>query len=154
MHSTEDQTALSDFPIVAPIVVRVRDIDSMGHVKNAVYLTYFEIPRVAYHQALAGGAPLGATDFDFILAEVTCRYRSPAYLGETVLVGIRVGSVGRKSFTLEYDMREQASGRLVAEGHSVQVMYDCGQRRSRPLTDEFLAKVEALQGPVAPSDGA
>jgi acyl-CoA thioester hydrolase len=148
----DDQSPLCNYPIVVPIVVRFRDIDAMGHVNNAVYLTYFEIARVAYHQALAGGAPLGATDFDFILAEVTCRYRSPVILGETVLVGIRVGSLGRKSFTFEYEMREQASGRLVADGQSAQVMYDYGQRCSRPLSGEFLAKVEALQGPLAPRD--
>ncbi len=67
-------------------------------------------------------------------------------MGETLLVGIRVSSVGRKSFFFEYEMRGQASGRLVAEGRSVQVMYDYGEQRSKPVTNEFLAKVEALQG--------
>ena len=140
----------TDFPVVVPIVVRFRDLDAMGHVNNAVYLTYFETARVAYHQRLTGRPTLDFRDFDFILGEVTCRYRSPAYLGETLLVGIRVASVGHKSFVFEYEMRDQASGRLVAEGRSVQVMYDYREQRSKPVSEEFLAKVEALQGqPVA-----
>ena len=137
---------LSGFPVILPIVVRFRDLDAMGHVNNAVYLTYFEMARVAYHRAVTDVQPFDFTNFDFILAEVTCSYRSPAYMGETLLVGIRVSSVGRKSFVFEYEMRDQASGRLVAEGSSVQVMYDYGERRSKPVTNEFLAKVEALQG--------
>jgi len=149
MNSETDET-LSAFPVVVPIVVRFRDLDAMGHVNNAVYLTYFEMARVAYHQTLSGRPSFDFHDFDFILAEVTCRYRSPAYLGETLLVGIRVVSVGSKSFVFEYEMREQTSGRLVAEGRSVQVMYDYREQRSKPVSDEFLAKVEALQGqPVA-----
>jgi len=63
---------------------------------------------------------LDFSDFQFILAEVTCSYRSPAHLGETLLVGIRVSSVGRKSFVFQYEMRDQATGRLVADGRSVQ----------------------------------
>jgi len=143
---------LSDFPVTVPIVVRFRDIDAMGHVNNAVYLTYFEIGRVAFHQTLAGTEPLNPGGFEFILAEVTCSYRSPAHLGETLLVGIRVSSVGRKSFTFQYELRDQASGRLVAEGRSVQVMYDYGAQRSKLVSDEFLARVEALQGHPVPRE--
>ncbi|MDH7485923.1 MAG: thioesterase family protein [Anaerolineae bacterium] len=153
MNSTANKI-LTDFPVVVPIVVRFRDLDAMGHVNNAVYLTYFEMARVAYHQRLTGRPTFDFRDFDFILAEVTCRYRSPAYLGETLLVGIRVASVGRKSFVFEYEMRDQASGRLVAEGRSVQVMYDYREQRSKPVSDEFLAKVEALQGQPVAREGA
>jgi acyl-CoA thioester hydrolase len=142
------QNALREFPVIVPSVVRFRDIDAMGHVNNAVYLTYFESARVGYHDALAGHRSRSFKDyeFEFILAEVTCSYRSPAYLGETLQVGIRVSSVGRKSFVFEYEMRDQSTGRLVAEGRSVQVMYDHRTQRSKLVSEEFLAKVEALQG--------
>jgi len=143
---------LSNFPVIVPVVVRFRDIDAMGHVNNAVYLTYFEIARVAYHQTLAEQVTLDFSDFQFILAEVTCSYRSPAHLGETLLVGIRVSSVGRKSFVFQYEMRDQATGRLVADGRSVQVMYDYRAQRSKLVPDEFLAKVETLQGHPVPKE--
>jgi len=134
------------FPIVISIPVRFRDIDAMGHVNNVVYLAWFEDARVAYHQALAGGATLGAADFEFILAEITCQYRSPAYFGETLLVSIRVGRLGKKSFDFEYEIRDQATDRLIAEGRSVQVMFDYGARRSKLLSSDFAEKVEALEG--------
>ncbi len=38
---------LPDFPCVVPVEVRFRDLDAMGHVNSAVYLTYFEQARLA-----------------------------------------------------------------------------------------------------------
>ena len=39
----------------------------MGHVNNAVYLTYFEMARVAYHRAVTDVQAFDFTNFDFIL---------------------------------------------------------------------------------------
>ena len=142
--NTEVEKELADFPVVVPIVVRFRDLDPMGHVNNAVYFTYLEMARVAYYQRLGKGRT--ARDFDFVLAEVTCRYRSPASLGETLLVGIRVPWVGSKSFGFKYKIYESTTGRLVAEGHSVQVMYDYEKQQTRPVSDELIAALEALEG--------
>ncbi len=142
--NSEVEKELAGFPVVVPIVVRFRDLDPMGHVNNAVYFTYLETARVAYYQKLGKGRT--ARDFDFVLAEVTCRYRSPASLGETLLVGIQVPWVGSKSFGFEYRIYEQTAGRLVAEGSSVQVMYDYERQQTKRVTDEFVAAVEALEG--------
>jgi acyl-CoA thioester hydrolase len=38
----------------AKIQVRFSDIDVMGHVNNAVYLSYFEMTRVHYFRELLG----------------------------------------------------------------------------------------------------
>ncbi|HWX25489.1 MAG TPA: acyl-CoA thioesterase, partial [Vicinamibacteria bacterium] len=36
------------------VEVRFRDLDALGHVNNAVYLTYLESARIAYWMALTG----------------------------------------------------------------------------------------------------
>ncbi len=41
-----------DFHYLTPFDVRFRDLDSLGHVNNAVYLTYFEIARIGYWRKL------------------------------------------------------------------------------------------------------
>ncbi len=41
-------------PVRVPIQIRWRDLDALGHVNNAVYLTYFELARLAYIRALLG----------------------------------------------------------------------------------------------------
>ena len=71
--AASNPSARPQFPVQLSLPVRFRHIDAMGHVNNAVFLSYFEDARVAYHQALAGGEPFAPTDFDFILAQVTTR---------------------------------------------------------------------------------
>ena len=55
----------------APRTVRFRDLDSMGHVNNAVYLTYLEEARIAFLR------PPGADVADMILARVEIDFRAP-----------------------------------------------------------------------------
>ena len=57
------------FPFTAPITVMFRDLDALGHVNNAVYLSYFEQARIGYGLRLLGTKTL--TNLPFIVAEAT-----------------------------------------------------------------------------------
>jgi acyl-CoA thioester hydrolase len=105
------------FPFVHRETVRFRDLDGMGHVNNAVFLTYLEQARLAWFGE-AEELPLR----DVILARTEIDFRSPLHVGEAVEVGVRPSRIGTKSFELEYELR--ADGRLVAEAKSVLVGYD------------------------------
>jgi acyl-CoA thioester hydrolase len=138
--------------VKVPVEVRWRDLDALGHVNNAVYFTYFEHARMGYIRALLSDTPMIDSrtplprDFQFILAEVTCRFRSPATLGDRLTVAIYVSQVGRKSFVFEYRLTDEVSGRLVAEGCSTQVWYDYAAGESRLVPEEIVEKMERLQG--------
>ena len=45
---------MRDFNVTVPIEVTFRDVDAMGHVNNAVYLTWFECGRIGYWKAIVG----------------------------------------------------------------------------------------------------
>ena len=129
-----------------PIEVQFRDCDPLGHVNNAVYITYFEIARFAYCRDALGFTPADATgSSSFIIARVECNFRSQAHLGAHLDVRIRIGEIGRSSFTFEYEIVHQADGRVVADGKSVQVSFDYTQQRSIPVPDEFRTRVEAFE---------
>ena len=138
-------------PIKLTIQIRWRDLDPLGHVNNAVYLTYFELARLAYIRAVLGAdAPIDRrtllpADFQFILAEVTCHYRSPATLGDQLAATIWVAQVGRKSFVFEYRINDEVSGRLVAEGCSTQVWFDYAAGESRTVPTQIVTRMEELQ---------
>ena len=120
-----------------------RDIDAMGHVNNVAFLAFMEDARMQYWKALR--REYGLKKINFILAEVTCRYLSPAYLGETITIGIRARNLGNKSFHFEYRMEEKTSGRLVTEGSSVQVMYDYKQKQSKAIDTRMRDGVASLE---------
>src|SRR4029078_1685342 len=56
-------------------VVRFRDLDALGHVNHAVYLTYFESARIAYWLHATKRTGLGA--LDMILARAEIDFRAP-----------------------------------------------------------------------------
>ncbi|MDQ7030936.1 MAG: acyl-CoA thioesterase [Ardenticatenia bacterium] len=135
------------FPFTCRVEVAFRDLDAFGHVNHAVYFTYMETARLKYLQRLFDVRV--PADLPIILAHATCAYRSPAFLGETLEIGAGISRIGRKSFDMVYRI-EGPDGRLVAEGMTVQVMYDYRTARSRPLPDTFHAHVRAVQGPWRP----
>lgn len=128
------------FKTTVTIPVRFADIDMMGHVNNAKYLTYFEEAREAYAKKIPAFdfREFGkTTHVSFILAEVCCQFKSPAVLGETLIVSTDVTSTGKTSFVMEYEIVEESSKRLVATGKSIQVCFDYKLGKSVPLTDEI-----------------
>jgi acyl-CoA thioester hydrolase len=142
-----------EFRFRRPIEVRFADTDAMGHVNNASYLTYCEMARAAYYEAVTGQPlPLGVhgASEGMILAEATIAFRSPAYYGETLTIEARVGRIGRTSFTQEFRLTAPESrygrARLVATSTSVQVMYDYLHELPIAVSAELAAAMEAYEG--------
>ena len=139
------------------IEVRFVDTDALGHVNNAVYLSYFEAARAGYYAAVTGaafGTGAQAAERTFVIAEARLTYRAPAFFGETMLVGCRFGWTSRSSFGLEYRVRADESvvapARVIAEGTSVQVMFDLERNRVTRVPDDLLAMFESYEGHPIP----
>jgi acyl-CoA thioester hydrolase len=69
-----------------------------------------------------------------ILARAEIDYRRAARYGEILEVRLRVGEIGRTSFTYAYEIVDE-QGRLVATARTVQVMYDYVVERPVPIPD-------------------
>lgn len=123
------------FPYTMPLRVTFRDLDVLGHVNNAVYLTYFEQARIGYGLQLIGSPDVA--DLAFILAEATVTYLKPAFFGDDLLMGVRVAEIGTKSFVMEYGLQRPASGEQIARGRTVQVWFNYATQRSEPVPQSF-----------------
>jgi acyl-CoA thioester hydrolase len=117
------------FPFVHTERVRFRDCDSLGHVNNAVYLTYLEQARFSFLSAR------GADYTGMILARCEIDFRDQVSVGEAVDVSLWPTRIGNKSFELSYEMK--VGDRLVAEAKTVLVAYDYDRQESRPLPDAW-----------------
>jgi acyl-CoA thioester hydrolase len=135
---------LTGFPVVFDIEPRFRDTDAMGHLNHVVYITYFEVARAKYWTQMTGSRSYN--EVPFILAHVTADYRSPAYVHDILRTGIRVSRLGNRSFECEYRIEEATSGRLVAEGRSVQVLYDYEKHEPMPLLEELKRQFREFEG--------
>ncbi len=132
---------LSGYAYVFSVEVRFRDLDALGHVNNAVFLTFLESARIAYWLELSGRS--GLAGMDMILARVEIDYRSQAGYRDKLEVGVRVAAVGRSSVTMEFRIVERETQRLVAESRNVMVYYDYAANRSLPIPDQLRDKLAA-----------
>ena len=126
--------------------VRFRDCDAMGHVNNAVYLTYLEEARFYHWRAsglaartldsapAAGGAPGNIPGV--IVARVEIDYRRAAKHNDVLRVHLGVAAIGRTSFTYEYEIVDAAGG-LIASARTVIVRFDYAAGRPVPISDEI-----------------
>ncbi|WP_117238544.1 acyl-CoA thioesterase [Thermus sediminis] len=130
---------MEGFPVVVPIEVRFRDLDALGHVNNAVYLTYLEMARVAYFSRLKRD---WLEKGHFILARAEVDFLRPILLEDPVEVGVRVVRLGRSSFEMEYLVR--AGGEEAARGKTVQVWLEGG--RPAPLPQEVRDRIAQMEG--------
>jgi acyl-CoA thioester hydrolase len=120
---------------------RFRDLDPMGHVNNAVFLTWLENARIELLRAQGALDGVGANQMTMILARVELDFRSPVSFGEDVDVGVRVSRFGTKSFDLEYELR--AGDRVVAEARTVLVAYDYTNKRPKEIPAEWRRRLAA-----------
>ena len=136
------------FPVKTEIVVRFSDVDIMGHVNNARYLSYFEQARVTYYKKLKAldlRTMNVRTSFGFIVAEVGVKFHAPAYIDETLVISIRIAELRQKAFRMEYEVRDKKTRRLIAAGYSVQVMYNYKKMRPFAIPLSLRRKILALE---------
>jgi len=131
------------FLVHCPVEVRFRDCDLMGHVNNAVYLTYLEMARFAYWKA--AGLDRIDGEISYIMARVEIDYRASANFGDVLDVGLAVTGIGRSSFTMAYEIRSQ-DGRVLSTARSVQVSYDWAAGRSLPVPDAIRRRISEFEG--------
>jgi acyl-CoA thioesterase FadM len=89
-----------------------------------------------------------------VIAEAHVAYRQPAYFGEPLVCECRVAWAARSSFGVEYRVVSEggpiAPARIVADGSTVQVMFDLVAGRVTRVPDDLRAAIEAYEGAPLP----
>ncbi len=85
------------------IKVRFRDIDSMNHVNNAVYLSYFEQARIHYFEELIG-KEWNWVDDGILVARHEIDYKMPIELKDDVTIETWCESIGNSSVVMAYEV--------------------------------------------------
>jgi acyl-CoA thioester hydrolase len=123
------------------IEIRWRDLDPLGHVNQAVYFTYVE---EVVDEWMRRALQLAEGEvWDYVVARAAVDYRTELRLSDRAVVGTcRLVRVGRSSVTLRIELAAE-DRHLAAEVEAVMVARDEATRRSRPITDEERARLEA-----------
>lgn len=130
--------------MIKPVQIQIRfaDIDSMGHVNNAVYLSYFEFTRVYYFNEILG------KNWDWeskgiILAHTELSFIKPIELNDEAFIEMEIGNIGTKSFTFHYTIR--VDGEPTTKGSSTLVAFNTKLQESIAIPSEMKASFKALK---------
>ncbi len=104
-------------PLTALIRVRTYELDSFGHVNNAVYLQYFEEARSEYLRQLGlSFDDFARTQTQFVITEARIRYFSSARYGDELLIIGEITELGPASTLFRYQVT--CGEARVAEGET------------------------------------
>ena len=118
------------------IRVRYAETDKMGIVHHSNYLVWFEAGRSEFCRAR--GFSYNQMEEDnalMVVAESYCRYKSPAYYDELLVIRTKVGEVRSRSLRFLYEVVRIADDTIIAEGETLHVVTDENKKvRSLPET--------------------
>jgi acyl-CoA thioester hydrolase len=127
--------------------VRYAETDQMGVVYHSNHLIWFEVGRVEFMRQMGFSyRDMEREDGRFIaVAEVTCRYRAPAYYDDEVLVRTRLKSVRESVVVFSYELVQADSGTLLAEGETTHIVTDSNFKIAA-LPEKYLAAFSTAVG--------
>jgi acyl-CoA thioester hydrolase len=128
-----DTVVDSRFRYVHRLQVRFRDLDALGHVNHALYLTYVEQARTMYCLEVMGLAVPDA--LRWVVATQRCDYLAPLAFADVVDVGWKLNRVGRSSIEFEFELA--SGGRAVARGGGVMVWADPRAGRAVAIPEQM-----------------
>lgn len=136
---------LDQFNFSLPIQVRWNDLDALGHVNNAVFVTYFEIARGRFMLEACPGWDWSKDMF--LVANVHVDFRRELLLtADEPKVMVKTSKIGTKSFVLEYAIVSNPGEELViyATGTTTQVMFDMKSRQTVEVPEWVRASLMAF----------
>ncbi len=119
--------------ITTHIQIRFSDVDKLGHVNNAFYLSYIELARMKYFEEIAGG--INWENEGVIVARAEMDYRAPVLLADKIYVNTWCSRIGNKSFDLSYTLfKSGKSGDTEAlHAKTVMVCFNYQTQKSFPV---------------------
>jgi acyl-CoA thioester hydrolase len=118
------------------INIRFKDIDIIGHVNNAVYLTYFEEARITMFKDLIK-SEWNWQKYGVLLVKNEVEYLRPILRNDEVYIKTQIDRIGTKSFDVSYLLTSFDGTVLFTKGKSVLVCYNHIEKKTIAFPEEW-----------------
>lgn len=129
-----------DDSFTTEVRVRYSDLDTYGHVNNAVYATYLEEARIAYLKEAIDEDP---ESFPGVVAGIELSFERPVARRGPLTVAVETTAIGETSVTMAYEVRDGGDVAATAETTIVSVGDD---GRPSPIPEEFRERLVGYEG--------
>ncbi len=128
---------MESFRFQFPYRVGVADINYGGHVANSALLNFFQDARIAFLAELGPYSEIDLGGCGIIMAEAHVYFKQEMFLGENIIIGVKVTELKRSSWVMEY--RIERAGELTASGNTPLICFDYQKRKPCKIPTEFKA---------------
>lgn len=110
--------------------VRYAETDKMGIVHHANYLVWFEAGRseLCRDRGFSYKAMEEKENALLVVAESYCRYKSPAFYDDLLIVKTRAAEIRSRSIRFVYEIVRPSDQSLIAEGETLHLVTDADKR--------------------------
>jgi acyl-CoA thioester hydrolase len=139
---------IEGYPVVIAVPVAWGEMDAFQHVNNNAYFRYFESARMAYYERLNLGDLRSRTGIGPILAETSCRFKTPLTYPDTVLVGVKVTKLEEDRFMMNHRIVSTKLQKIAAEGNSVIATFNYRENKKVRVPEEMKLNIADLEKSV------
>lgn len=135
---------MDGYSFSVPVRVRFADTDAQGIAHNSAYNVWFEVARVEYLRAFAGGyQALRDRGIEAIVLESLCCYRIPVRFDDELVVNTRC--VGLRGARFRYEYAITRGEEIVADGYTEHACVDGATMRPTRVPDWLAEAISAAE---------
>ncbi|HEY5058843.1 MAG TPA: thioesterase family protein [Gaiellaceae bacterium] len=140
---------MEGFTFSTPVRVRFADTDAQGIAHNSAYVVWFEVARVEYLRAYAGGyQTLRDSGIEALVLESFCRYLVPARFDDALEVYTRCLDLRGARFRYEYAIVRDDGVRM-AEGWTAHGCVDAATFRPTRVPSWLVDAIRSAESAAA-----
>ena len=129
-----------------PIQIRYNDCDMLGHVNNAIQLSYIESGRVSYFEKIIPNNNFQETGV--IIAKTEIEYFEPIFLNDNLFCATRISIIKNKSFVIENILFSKNKQKSIVKSYakSIMVCFNYNRNTSILVPDTWINKIKKTDG--------
>lgn len=143
MPNTKPDTL--EFKHSIPVQLRFNDADSLGHVNNAVYFSFYDLGKTEYFKAVRGES-IFKNPIDVVVAHADVDFLEPVFLTDDIAVETTVLSIGTKSFRLEQRIYCRETKAVKCRCSTIMVGFDFKTKQTIEISNEWRNSIEQFEG--------
>jgi len=126
------------------IQMRFNDIDVLGHVNNAIQITYFDYGKVHYFETLKKQI-IDWSGSDLVMVHFEVDFMEPIFRGNNIEVKTKVYEIGNKSVKLVQILQDETTGHIKSVCRSVMCGFDAKTNESIIISDEWRNLIQKFE---------
>ncbi len=119
-----------------PIQLRFNDFDSLGHVNNSVYFSFYDLGKTSYFNEVIPGMTINR-EIGVVIANIEVSFLLSVYPGEDVAVETAVIEVGNKSFKMLQHLIDLKTNEVKSICQTVMVCFDATTKTTHTISEDW-----------------